>query len=168
MVKSRREAGEDVEACATDSENQLLFASSNVGEGSDGESSETESSEGGSESGGESSSENVPINELSCRRAHVVGSKQKVGEMSVKKGKQKVAEVEIPGRKKAKVLKVSVHSRLGDASGWLDCAEKFVLSPAVFRGDEYFKSYGVACYYEPKWNVVAYDFLSEELGKLDI
>ena len=115
-----------------------MTASSSVGEGSDGDSSETESSEGGSESGGESSSENVPINELSRRRAYVVGFKQKVGEMSVKKGKEKVEEVEIPVRKKAKALEVLVRSRLGDASGWLDCAEKFVLSLARFLREEYF------------------------------
>ena len=30
-----------------------------------------------------------------------------------------------------------------------------------------FKLYGVACYYEPQWDVVADDFLSEELGELE-
>ena len=119
MVKSRMEVGKSVEESVTDSENQLLSPSSSVGKGSDGDSSEAKTSQGGSESGGESSSENVPISELSRRRAHVMGSKRKAGEMSVGKGKEKVEEVEIPFRKKVKALKVLIHSCLGILpDGW--------------------------------------------------
>ena len=80
MARRRaRDAGSD-DLSATDSENELLSASSSVREDTGEDSSETETDLSGSNGGdGDSSCEEIPISNLIRKKNLKVGAEQKVG-----------------------------------------------------------------------------------------
>lgn len=167
MPKYRMRVRDVEDVSATDSENVWLSASSSVGDDSGADSSESGSISVGSEEEGDSSSDEAPISRLIHSRSQVVGMKRKAEEVAVRKGKGKLEGSETPVAKRSKALRTPTRSCLGDASGWLDCTEKFVMSPPGFRREEYFKSYGEACFHEPEWVNVTDEILSGELGELE-
>lgn len=147
MVKRRSRVIESEDSSATDSENDLLSASSSVRDDTSGDNSDSKSDteKSQSEEGGDSSCEEIPISKLVRKKPLVGGGKRKRGEISQSKGKRKVAEQGFSAPKRVKALCIPTRSCLGDASGWLDCEEKFVMSPPGFRREEYFKTYGADC-----------------------
>lgn len=55
-----------------------------------------------------------------------------------------------------------------DAKGWLDCNIKFVKTPSNSRRDDYFQTYGEACYFHGIYSGGVPDkFLQKEFGGLE-
>lgn len=48
--------------------------------------------------------------------------------------------------------RLAMGSLLGDSKGWVDSVHKFVKTPADVRRDDYFRTYGEACYLRPKYS----------------
>lgn len=64
-------------------------------------------------------------------------------------------------------LKVPTKSYVGDASDWLDCSDKFVMSPPNARREDYFILYIQACSYRGSSDILSDKGLKKRLGKLE-
>lgn len=63
--------------------------------------------------------------------------------------------------------RVPTKSCIGDASGWVDCSEKFVMTPSDAKREDYFRVYGPSCSYRMKSDVMSDKGLKDRLGSLE-
>ena len=71
----------------------------------------------------------------------------------------------MPQRRKE--LIIPTRSCLGTAKGWLDTPEKFVMTPPDARRDDYFRTYGEACFHRSEGAVISDAVLSSQLKELE-
>lgn len=64
-------------------------------------------------------------------------------------------------------LRIPVKSCLGTEKGWLDVNKKFVRSPSNMNREDYFRSYGVGCYFRPTFGIIPDSTLNHNLEGLE-
>lgn len=64
-------------------------------------------------------------------------------------------------------LRIPVKSCLGTEKGWLDVNEKFVKTPPNTNREDYFRSYGMGCYFKPKFGTISDLALDQNLAGLE-
>lgn len=191
MTKRKRDTGIQEDESATDSDNEQLSGSGNIG----GFGSWTETSNPSEGSSTEGSSDRplawrIPVGksvvvQKNPREVMAIGGMKKgfLNKGKSPKGKEKVTKgAETPqagkgslvgiakdkGKKKiVKELRIPTRSCLGSEKGWLDTTDKFVNTPPDFDRKLYFKVYGRGCYHRAGEAKIPDDILKGELGRLE-
>lgn len=152
----------------SDSKNDALCASFGLGE------EETESEEVSvPEDGGSSSEDNLSIRKMVSKgkKKEVVSGLNQEGEeisVSFKQGKGKnVRAIKKQKQVEEEKARIAVGSLVGDAKGWVNCIQKFVKTSTGVRREDYFRTFGEACFFRPRYEIILDSFSEREFKFLE-